>query len=326
MTCRVIRKNESKKKISNIELRHKDTLITFIADDVGNMGTGLSTLYEIENATSVLGKTAENTVTNAALSSIDITVSNNQITLPGRPTWSLERTDAGFRLKSGAKYLAHKITIDNNNNAIPNVELINGTAGATVWQIGRCADGTSNNAFKITVSGSGTKYCLAYNHSAKQFCTCEQGKRYGNTFELYLYKEIGHSADRYPVYTYEQITDIDDLADNGGFIIVAQGTPDFSANIKKFDDNLALNAGLLNNLIIPALLDAKTSQDIITPPDNQDYLALYSTESNGEHILLRSAEGAILLAKKTADNDSSTYLSLHSADYNTFVRGSNVDE
>lgn len=69
-----------------------------------------------------------------------------------------------------------------------------------------------------------------------------------------------------------------------GLFDLNQSTPEFTSNFKKSDGTL--NAGLLDNTVIPALQNA-----VITPADPAyDVVALYSTEEDGSHKLLR-AEG-----------------------------------
>ena len=60
MTCRVVRKNEIKKSINNIEVKHRDTLNVLLTDDakLNNLekdfnNIGLATLYMLNNSTGV---------------------------------------------------------------------------------------------------------------------------------------------------------------------------------------------------------------------------------------------------------------------------------
>jgi hypothetical protein len=57
MTCRVVRKNETKKNISDVKLKHSDTLNLLVTDDLAWIRTdddtrsvGLSGLYDLESA------------------------------------------------------------------------------------------------------------------------------------------------------------------------------------------------------------------------------------------------------------------------------------
>lgn len=55
MTCRIIRKTEEKKTVSDIELRHRDKLTWAVSDDLAwaddnTKAVGLSSLYELENS------------------------------------------------------------------------------------------------------------------------------------------------------------------------------------------------------------------------------------------------------------------------------------
>ena len=319
ITCRIDRQDITPDGVDRIELLFRDSVVSFITDDFGHTGTGLSNLYTVQNANALLGQAISSTDTNAGLASIGVTDSENKITLLSQPSWSIEKVGGGVRLKSSGGYLAHDTMVYEDGTVIPYVKIVQAVSSATVWSI-TPHPGVSG-ACLITVNSSGdTKYCLAYNRISQQFCTSAYGQDYDNIFDLFLYKEMSVSSDvPSPVCSYELIkTGTEPADDNAGsfgslteedkFIIVARGTPDFTSNIKRFGDSLLPNIGLMSNTIIPALLDAKASLDYPVLPENPDYLTLHSTELDGSHKLLISRDGLRLMAKAGPNFEDGDYL------------------
>jgi hypothetical protein len=78
MTCRIIRKTEEKRTVSNIELRHKDTITWMVSEDLdwieaNTKAIGLSSMFELENpgitdyTTANIKKIGNNLVLNTGL-------------------------------------------------------------------------------------------------------------------------------------------------------------------------------------------------------------------------------------------------------------------
>ena len=296
MTCHIQRKNEKHRAIDNIQLRHKDVLRLLLADDLAwkNNNTkniGLSGLYELENTAIVLGKAATNTIAAGGLTSVNVIANVSKITMENPSTWSFIKQGNGVKIMSATgKYLAHRAKFDDDSQPVPYVELVSELNDATEWHVE--ANGSS---FKISTVDNDTTYLLAYN-SRQQFCTYNPAKKHAgsNVSDLNLYRKIDESKDLIPICTFEAITGDFTDTDDDKLLIVAQGTPEFTANIKRFGDNFVLNTGLLNITVIPTLHDGL----LVTP---EDTVALYTLEVDQEgkkYILPLLADGSIQLRAK----------------------------
>lgn len=292
MTCHIKRKTETRYDIDPIKLRHKDVLKLVVADDLAweqnnTRSTGLSSLYDLENASIVLGKAATGGTTGDGLTSVNVIAKASVISMTRPSMWHFKRTNYGIKVQScmgSDKYLAHYIKHDEDNQPVPYVKLVSENE-ATEWQI----EFNNNSAWLSTVS-NGVRYLLAYT-SRQQFCTCPENKKGSNIVDLHLYKKASKSGDRDPVYTFETITT--DFSDTDDLLIVAQGNPEFNASIKSFGDNFVLNVGLLNITVIPTL-----SGGLLITPDDTVALYALNKDQHGNPYTLVDESGMQLRAKK----------------------------
>ena len=93
-------------------------------------------------------------------------------------------------------------------------------------------------------------------------------------------------------YAWDEVTaDSTGLSSLYNFGTTAEAQPDYLSNIKKLDDGLVLNAGLLNNTVIPVLEDS-----VLATVDES--VELYSTEPDGANFALFAESGIADLGAK----------------------------
>ena len=102
-----------------------------------------------------------------------------------------------------------------------------------------------------------------------------------------------HFADKVHYEVYDDLAWTADGMSTGlsGLFDVAQNTSEFTANFINDTDSYELNAGLLDNTVVPIL----SSKEVV--PDN--FVALWSTETDGEHKALYADGNILLKAKKS---------------------------
>lgn len=101
---------------------------------------------------------------------------------------------------------------------------------------------------------------------------------YGDTVEVLVADDVSWTQLEPDIFESEGLSKLYNAGN-------ATGVPDFTSNILKAANSLVLNAGLMDNNIIPVLADSK----IIEVPDSDNSVTLYSTEGKNADGTLKTA-------------------------------------